>query len=130
MATSHRTDPRGPGSDQGQKANAARATVQDDLAAVGGTNAGASPMTAVPGSSAAQDNVRPLSAGAAVPQAADEESIRDDVAAASTRARFRLPSWFTILWMNKKARVGLILFTSFVLVAVFAPLISPYDPHS
>ncbi|MFL5734308.1 MAG: ABC transporter permease [Chloroflexia bacterium] len=122
MATTNR--------DNLQKADAARATVQDDLADVGSTNVGASPLTAVPGSASAQDDVRPLDAGAAAPIAAEDESIRDDVAAATTRARFRVPSWFNILWMNKKARVGLVIFTLFVLVAVFAPLLAPYDPHN
>lgn len=123
MATRNRTDV--------QKAQAARATIQDDLADPGASNFGTSPLTAVPGSSAAQDQVRPRAAGAAaVPQAADEESVRDDVAVTTTRSRRRMPSWLTILWMNKKARVGLVMFTLFVLVALFAPLISPYDPHS
>src|SRR5919204_4023000 len=122
MATRDRSNP--------QRARAAEATVQDDLAALGGSNIGASPMTAVPGSGAAQDNVRPLGAGAAAPRAADQESIRDDVAEATTRARFRVPGWFNILWMNKKARAGLIIFAIFVLVAIFAPVLAPYDPHN
>src|SRR5690242_7863417 len=122
MATRDRTDP--------QKGRAAQATVQDNLAVPGASNIGASPLTGVPGSGAAQDNVRPLGAGAAAPQAADDESVRDDTAQASTRARFQAPSWLVILWQNRKARVGLIILACFVLVALLAPVLAPYDPHS
>jgi peptide/nickel transport system permease protein len=101
MATRQRTDL--------QKVRGAQATMQDDLAAVGGSNIGASPMTAVPGSGAAQDDVRPI--------------------ATPRRTGLQMPSWFSILWMNKKARVGLVMFTCFVLIAIFAPVIAPYDPH-
>jgi peptide/nickel transport system permease protein len=44
-------------------------------------------------------------------------------------ARPRAPQWFTILWRNKKARFGLVLLTLFVLVALLAPVIAPYDPR-
>ena len=88
MATRDHDDP--------QRARAAQATVQDDLAALGGSNIGSSSLTAVPGSSSAQDNVRPLSAGAAVPQAAEDESVRDDVAVTTTRAKRQMPSWLNI----------------------------------
>src|SRR5438477_3807101 len=114
MATRDRTNP--------QRVRAAQATVQDDLAALGGSNIGASPLTAVPGSSAAQDNVRPLGAGT--------ERVSEGAALATARARFEMPSWFRILWMNNKARVGLVIFAIFVLVAVLAPVIAPYDPHN
>lgn len=33
------------------------------------------------------------------------------------------------VWAVPKARFGLVLFAFFVLLAIFAPLISPYDPH-
>ena len=36
--------------------------------------------------------------------------------------------WWEVLWSSKKARVGVIIVTTYVLVAVFAPLIAPYDP--
>jgi peptide/nickel transport system permease protein len=45
------------------------------------------------------------------------------------RARPRAPQWFTILWRNKKARFGLVLLTLFVLVALLAPVLAPYDPR-
>ncbi len=44
--------------------------------------------------------------------------------------RRRAPLWFSILWANRKARAGLIMLTVFALVAAFAPVIAPYDPHS
>jgi len=120
MATRDRRNP--------QRVRAAQATVQDDLAAVGGTNIGVSGLTAVPASAAAQDNVQPLGAGSAIPRGAADESVRDDVAAATTRWRLRVPGWFEVLWTNRKARVGIIMLLGFVLVAIFAPLLAPYDP--
>jgi len=41
-----------------------------------------------------------------------------------------VPQWVRILWANGKSRVGLALLTVFVLAAVFAPVIAPYDPSS
>lgn len=52
-----------------------------------------------------------------------------DLSPDRARRRWRRPQWFTILWRNKKARFGLILLAVFVLVAVFAPLLAPYDPR-
>ncbi|MFG3690211.1 ABC transporter permease [Micromonospora sp. NPDC047740] len=58
---------------------------------------------------------------------ADTEGVQ---AAASAAARgTRLPGWFVILWRNRKCRVGILMLAAFVLVAVFAPLIAPYDPR-
>ena len=58
----------------------------------------------------------------------------DEAAAAeqTTRAdrRFRVPGWLGILWENGKCRIGLVMFASFVLVALFAPLIATHDPRS
>jgi peptide/nickel transport system permease protein len=45
------------------------------------------------------------------------------------RRRLRAPNWFAILWQNRKSRAGLIILAGFFLVAIFAPLIAPYDPH-
>ncbi|MGA8114359.1 MAG: ABC transporter permease [Actinocatenispora sp.] len=48
-----------------------------------------------------------------------------------TKVRRRYaPLWFAVLWANRKARVGMIMLAVFVLDAVFAPLIAPYDPKS
>lgn len=49
--------------------------------------------------------------------------------AAALRPRARAPQWFTILWRNKKARFGMLLLLAFVLLAVLAPVIAPYDPR-
>lgn len=49
--------------------------------------------------------------------------------AAALRPRARAPQWFTILWRNRKARFGMLLLLAFVLLAVLAPLIAPYDPR-
>jgi peptide/nickel transport system permease protein len=35
-----------------------------------------------------------------------------------------------IVWSNRKARVGLIMLAVFILIAIFAPLIAPFDPSS
>ena len=41
----------------------------------------------------------------------------------------RVPEPAKILWRNRKARVGIIMLAIFVLVALFAPFIAPYDPQ-
>jgi peptide/nickel transport system permease protein len=112
-----------------QKVRGAQATREANLANVGGATIGASPLTAVPGSAVAQDSARPLSGGAAAPRAADDESVRDDNAVSSTLARLRVPGWFQVLWSNRKAKVGLFLLAGFVLIALFAPILAPYDPY-
>jgi peptide/nickel transport system permease protein len=42
----------------------------------------------------------------------------------------RVPQWLRILWANKKSRVGVVLLSVFVLTAVLAPVLAPYDPES
>jgi peptide/nickel transport system permease protein len=37
---------------------------------------------------------------------------------------------FRTLWSNSKARIGLVILGLMILVAVFAPLLAPHDPHS
>lgn len=37
---------------------------------------------------------------------------------------------FRTIWDNKKSRVGIIIFAFFLVLAIFAPLIAPYDPHN
>lgn len=39
-----------------------------------------------------------------------------------------VPRWIGILWENNKSRAGLIVLALFILTAVFAPLLAPYDP--
>jgi peptide/nickel transport system permease protein len=41
----------------------------------------------------------------------------------------RPPRWYQIIWSSGKARVGICLLTFFVLMAIFAPVIAPYDPQ-
>jgi peptide/nickel transport system permease protein len=45
------------------------------------------------------------------------------------KRRLKAPNWFAILWQNRKSRAGLLILAGFFLVAIFAPLIAPYDPH-
>lgn len=101
-------------------------TVGDEVPVQGGANQGVTPLTAMPTASATRSD------GAPVPAAAAEESVRDEsenTAQATTRARVRMPGWFGVLWSNRKARVGLIMLGIFVLVALLAPVLTPYDPH-
>ncbi|MFB9236520.1 ABC transporter permease [Plantactinospora siamensis] len=58
----------------------------------------------------------------------DTEGVQ--VAAREFGRRTRLPGWFGILWHNRKCRAGLVLLGLFILVAVFAPLLAPYDPRA
>ena len=37
---------------------------------------------------------------------------------------------FGTLWSNPKARIGLVILGLLILIAVFAPLLAPHDPHS
>jgi peptide/nickel transport system permease protein len=106
----------------------AQATIEDQSSVPAGTNIGVAPLTAVPGSASANDEAQPFGGSAAVPGAAGEESIRDDTAKASTRWRLKVPDTFTVLWANRKTRVGIIMLLVFILVAIFAPVLAPYDP--
>lgn len=40
----------------------------------------------------------------------------------------RPETWYSVIWSSKKARVGIIVVAFYVLVAIFAPLLAPYDP--
>ena len=92
-------------------------TVGDEAPVQGVANQGAMPLTAMP------------TASASIPAAGAEESVREDTAQATARARVRVPGWFGVLWSNRKARVGLIMLGVFVLVALLAPVLTPYDPR-
>lgn len=48
-------------------------------------------------------------------------------AAPPRQRRNRPPRWYEIIWSSGKARVGLIVLSLFVLMALFAPLIAPYS---
>lgn len=52
------------------------------------------------------------------------------IAGVGLRRPVRAPQWWGVLWQNRKARFGLILLAFFIVVAVLAPLIAPYDPTS
>ncbi len=75
-----------------------------------------------PGGSGLPD---PLSAATA----GDPESGVDAAIAAARRSS-RLPGWFVILWRDVKCRIGILLLAAFVVIAVGAPLIAPYDPRA
>jgi peptide/nickel transport system permease protein len=57
-----------------------------------------------------------------------DDTTAEDVAPPEERRRVRAPQWLAILWQNRKSRVGLLLLLGFALAAVFAPLITPYEP--
>lgn len=42
----------------------------------------------------------------------------------------RGPRWYVLLWRDPKCRIGLALLTVFLLAAVLAPWIAPYDPRA
>src|SRR5438105_3012557 len=121
MATHHRRLPRTIGQGSRQQPGSTPET-DDRLAAPMGPSVGppigTSAVTTV--SPSAQEGVKAQGRVAAVPDTAVEEPMRDDLAVTSTKARFRVPEWFEILWSNRKARIGLIMLAFFVLVAIFA----------
>ncbi|MCL1799784.1 MAG: ABC transporter permease [Promicromonosporaceae bacterium] len=39
------------------------------------------------------------------------------------------PRWYQVLWSSKKARIGIIMLGIFALMAIFAPLLTPYSPN-
>ena len=109
--------------DRKQRELGGRGSMLDEVPSPGATNLGTAPLTSMPASMPDHTPEANKLATAAT------ESARDDVAESSTRARWKMPSWFDVLWSNKKSRIGLIMLSMFVLVAVFAPIIAPYDPQ-
>jgi peptide/nickel transport system permease protein len=57
------------------------------------------------------------------------ESTRDRAIGSSVGWLRALGRAFGTIWANKKARIGIVLLGFFILLAIFAPLIAPYDPH-
>lgn len=53
----------------------------------------------------------------------------DNWTAEQERRSQRPPRWYEIIWSSGKARIGLIILTFFVAMAVFAPLIAPFGPQ-
>jgi peptide/nickel transport system permease protein len=39
------------------------------------------------------------------------------------------PQWHRIMWQSRKARIGIVILAAYFLVAIFAPLIAPYNPN-
>ena len=60
-----------------------------------------------------------------VVQPVDRADLPVDVAPEEVAAT--PPRWYAVIWGNRKARVGILLLGFFVLVAVLAPVIAPYD---
>lgn len=54
----------------------------------------------------------------------DEEASTKEVVAVVRPAR-----WYAVIWSSRKARVGIVMLAVFLLVAVFADLLSPYRPN-
>ncbi|WP_158866594.1 ABC transporter permease [Leifsonia sp. AG29] len=52
------------------------------------------------------------------------------LAAVRSVAAGRGPRWYTLLWRDRKCRIGIFLLAAFILMAVLAPLIAPYDPRA
>ncbi len=50
-------------------------------------------------------------------------------AAGDRPASTRPPHWWQIIWSSGKARIGLIIVGLFVLVAIAAPIVAPYNPQ-
>jgi peptide/nickel transport system permease protein len=44
--------------------------------------------------------------------------------------RGRGPRWYVLLWRDPKCRIGLVMLAVFLLAAVLAPWIAPYDPRA
>jgi peptide/nickel transport system permease protein len=64
---------------------------------------------------------------------ATEPPVRDEraeVELTEASRQSRLPGWFVILWRNRKCRIGILLLAVYVVIAIFAPLIAPYDPRA
>jgi peptide/nickel transport system permease protein len=64
----------------------------------------------------------------AVPDVAVEEFAQDEAEQKTATAHRRVPEWLEVLWSNRKARVGLIMLAFFILVAIFASQLAPYNP--
>jgi len=101
---------------------------EDHIASPVGPTTGVSAVSTI--SAPAQEGIEATEGRtAAVSKDAVPEPVQDDVALRSTQARRKMPEWFEIVWSNRKARIGLIMLLLFVLVAIFANVIAPYDPQ-
>jgi len=73
-------------------------------------------------------SISATSAAAAGATGGDTESV--GVAALEAGRSTRLPGWFVILWRNGKCRVGIVMLAAFIVVALAAPVLAPYQPHT
>lgn len=58
----------------------------------------------------------------------EEELGAENPLSGSSRRRLKAPTWFQILWENKKSRIGLVMMAGIFAIAIFAPVIAPYEP--
>lgn len=70
-----------------------------------------------------------IAANEGQPEGTPSLASADEERAPQGIGRF-VPRWFKILWENNKSRVGLIILAIFILSAIFAPLLTPYDPSA
>ncbi|KAA9089192.1 ABC transporter permease [Microbacterium radiodurans] len=52
----------------------------------------------------------------------------DDASTKEVVAIVRPARWYAVIWSSRKARVGIVMLAVFLLVAIFADLLSPYRP--
>lgn len=53
----------------------------------------------------------------------------DDAPTSEVVAVVAPPRWYAVIWASGKARIGIFMLTAFVLIAIFAPWLSPYSPE-
>ena len=75
-----------------------------------------------------QQGQSPTYSDAALVEEVDEEHVVEEQQRQARR--LRMPGWLAILWENRKSRVGLVMLAAFLLVALFAPVLAPYDPRA
>src|SRR5215468_1195056 len=64
----------------------------------------------------------------AVPGVSVEGFAQDEAEQKKTPSQSRIPEWLEVIWSNRKARAGLIMLACFILVAIFANQLTPYNP--
>jgi len=52
----------------------------------------------------------------------------DGASTAAVVAVVRPPRWYAVIWSSRKARIGIVMLAVFLLIAIFADLMSPYSP--
>lgn len=64
------------------------------------------------------------------PSGAGDDPGGVDSAIAEAQQASKLPGWFVILWRDLKCRIGMIMLALFIVIAVAAPLVAPFDPRA